>query len=232
MPRMGLDLALAAWRELPDGILVVAGEGPERPRLERMARDLGIAQRVRFAGRVEEPSLPDLYRAADVIPCPRCGLEGFGLACALESLACAPPVIASDADGLPEALAGLGHDLVVPRGHERALRERLEGAFSGRSPAPAATAGRTPAFQGVAAAHPETLHTSATSSAASGRPPPGPSAGRRLGESRAGAYVAARPGAGAYGRRRSRVPGSLRSALGGELALARIIEALPTSSRT
>jgi glycosyltransferase involved in cell wall biosynthesis len=127
VPRMGIDLALAAWSELPEGVLVVAGEGPERPRLERIVRDLGIESRVRFLGRVAEASLPDLYRAADLSLIPSRGLEGFGLV-ALESLACGTPVIASDAGGLPEAIAGLDAELVVPRGDEHELRARLERA--------------------------------------------------------------------------------------------------------
>jgi glycosyltransferase involved in cell wall biosynthesis len=198
VPRMGLDVAIEAWSGLPQGLLVIVGEGPDRPRLERLAADLGCAERVRFAGRISDEALPEHYRAADVSLLPSLSLEGFGLA-ALESLACGTPVIASDAGGLPEALAGLGHELVVPRGDAEALRRRLEGALggeggSGPSPLPAVSACR---------AHAERFSRSALASA------------------HRDVYTAPLP------RRRRVVYVDHTARLsGGEIALLRIIEAL------
>src|SRR3954452_4357918 len=130
VPRMGLDVLITAWSQLPAGLLVIVGEGPDRPRLERLAEELGVGERVRFAGRVSEEELPDWYRAADVCVLPSLALEGFGLA-ALEALACGTPVVVSDVGGLPEAVRGLGDELVVPAGDSRALGARLDQAFSG-----------------------------------------------------------------------------------------------------
>ena len=132
---MGLDGLLRAWGRLGSGTLLVVGEGPERTRLESLARQLGIEDRVRFTGTVAEELLPEYYRAADVCVLPSLALEGFGLV-VLEALACGTPVLASDAGGLPEALAGLPGDLVTPRGDEEALSDRLAAALEDPSSLP------------------------------------------------------------------------------------------------
>lgn len=138
VPRMGIDVLLRAWAQLEHGTLVIVGEGPEREILERMAGALDLSGRVRFAGRVEDELLPAYYRAADLCVLPSLSLEGFGLV-VLEALACATPVVASDAGGLAEALHGLGPGLVVPRGDATALAERLSWLLAERArlPAPA-----------------------------------------------------------------------------------------------
>jgi glycosyltransferase involved in cell wall biosynthesis len=135
VPRMGLDVLLDAWARVPRALLVLVGEGPDHPRLAALARDLGILDRVRFAGKASEHELPEWYRAADVCVLPSLQLEGFGLS-ALEAMSCGTPVVVSDAGGLPEALRGLDHQLVVPRGDSAALAARLTAAISGASPLP------------------------------------------------------------------------------------------------
>lgn len=145
VPRMGLDVLLAAWpsvrAEHPAAVLLLAGEGPERMRLESQVVGLGVASSVRFLGRVDEDTLVDCYRAADVSVVPTVALEGFGLI-VLEALACGTPVIATDVGALPEALAGLDPGLIVPSNDPEALGRRLSGALGGTSPTPAAAACR------------------------------------------------------------------------------------------
>jgi glycosyltransferase involved in cell wall biosynthesis len=142
VPRMGIDVLLDAWARLEDdAVLVVAGEGPLRTTLEEHARALGIADRVRFLGRVTDETLVDCYRAADVCVVPSLELEGYGLI-VLEAAACGTPSVGTDADGLAEAVGGLGRDLVVPRGDPTALAERLADARTGRRPLPDAAACR------------------------------------------------------------------------------------------
>lgn len=138
VPRMGLGVLLEAWAgaRVDMGILVIGGGGPERARLEAMAARLGVVDSVRFWGEVSEDDLPDLYRAADVTAVPSLDLEGFGLV-ALESLACGTPVIVSDSGGLPEAIAGLTPDSVVPRGDVVALTQALGRARAGLVPSDA-----------------------------------------------------------------------------------------------
>jgi glycosyltransferase involved in cell wall biosynthesis len=134
VPRMGLDVLLeaAAMVESPL-VLVIGGEGPERPALERHASELGL--NVRFVGRVDDRELADIYRAADVSVVPSVALEGFGLV-VLEALACGTPVLASDVGGLGEALAGLDPTLVVPPAQPCALAERLTAAIAEPSSLP------------------------------------------------------------------------------------------------
>jgi glycosyltransferase involved in cell wall biosynthesis len=133
VPRMGLDVLLEAWADLPGdrGVLLVVGDGPERLGLEERAAELGIAGSVRFLGRVSDDELVECYRAADVCIVPSLALEGFGLV-TLEALACGTPVVVSDAGGLPEAVAGLDPTLVVPAGDPGALAARLHGPLPDR----------------------------------------------------------------------------------------------------
>ncbi len=87
----------------PDAVYVVAGDGGDRPRLERLARETGVAAHVRFAGRVADEELPDYYRLADVFVMPSTG-EGFGIVF-LEAAATGIPVIGGSRDGGADALA-------------------------------------------------------------------------------------------------------------------------------
>jgi glycosyltransferase involved in cell wall biosynthesis len=139
VPRMGLDVLLDAWQEAlftdGDALLLVVGEGPACPELEARAKRLGLAGRVRFLGAVSEEELVTCYRAADVSVVPSISLEGFGLV-VLEALACGTPVIASDVGGLPETLRALDRRLVVPPGDSAALGGRLAGIRDGTLPLP------------------------------------------------------------------------------------------------
>lgn len=82
---------------LPNVLLLVAGDGDQRSRLESLARELGIAEHVRFLGRQAPEALPSVYSAANVLVLPSIGVESFGLV-QIEALACGTPVVAS---GLP-----------------------------------------------------------------------------------------------------------------------------------
>ncbi len=73
----------------PRAGLAIAGDGPERPRLERLARSLGIGGSVSWLGRVEDPG--PILRALDVFALPT-RAESFGMA-PLEAMACSVPVV-------------------------------------------------------------------------------------------------------------------------------------------
>jgi phosphatidylinositol alpha-1,6-mannosyltransferase len=94
-------LARLAGRGAP-AIYLVAGEGCDRSRLERLAHEYGVADRVRFLGHVPDEALPDLYRAADLFALPSSG-EGFGIAF-LEAMACGTPAVGLAVGGAPDAL--------------------------------------------------------------------------------------------------------------------------------
>jgi glycosyltransferase involved in cell wall biosynthesis len=133
VPRMGLGHLLDACARIEQErrdrlVVLIGGEGPERPHLEAKAAGLGLADRVRFLGRLSEEELPDVYRAADLCVVPSLELEGFGLV-VLEALACGTPVIASDVGGLAEALGDLDPSLIVPSGDVGRLARRIEQAL-------------------------------------------------------------------------------------------------------
>lgn len=81
-----------------DAELIIVGDGPDRSDLESFASALGIADRVRFTGFVED--VRELMSACEVVAAPSLK-EGFGLV-AVEAMALQRPVIASDVGGLPE----------------------------------------------------------------------------------------------------------------------------------
>ena len=80
--------------------LLLAGDGPERQRIENKAAKSCFADDVRFVGEIAEPE--ELLSIADVFLMPS-EKESFGLA-ALEAMACHVPVIASNTGGLPELI--------------------------------------------------------------------------------------------------------------------------------
>ena len=84
-------------KQLPAKLLLV-GDGPERPRLERLCRELGIYEHVRFLGK--QDAIEEILAVTDLFIIPSEN-ESFGLA-ALEAMACEVPVISSNAGGLPE----------------------------------------------------------------------------------------------------------------------------------
>ena len=104
--RKGVGNAITALAGLPGAELVIAG-GPEAARLDsdpvarrlrRLARSLGVADRVDLRGRVERASLPALMRSADAVVCVP-WYEPFGIV-PLEAMACGVPVVASAVGGM------------------------------------------------------------------------------------------------------------------------------------
>ncbi|MBA2934912.1 glycosyltransferase [Sphingomonas sp. CGMCC 1.13654] len=100
IPRKGHDLTIRALAELPGVTLMIAGKGTEHDALELLAREIGVADRVRLLGGQPHEALPALAAAADV------GVlvsASEGLANAwVESLACGTPLVLSDVGGARE----------------------------------------------------------------------------------------------------------------------------------
>ncbi|GAB4176507.1 MAG: hypothetical protein OHK0024_13920 [Thalassobaculales bacterium] len=101
----GFDRVIAVLPRLlatvPGLVYRIAGEGGDRPRLEALARQAGVAGRVEFLGHVAEPDKPALYREADAFVLAGRG-EGLGIVL-LEAMACGVPIVASRLDGSREA---------------------------------------------------------------------------------------------------------------------------------
>jgi phosphatidylinositol alpha-1,6-mannosyltransferase len=82
---------------------VVLGEGDDRSRLEQLARNFGVSERVNFKGAVRREVLLDAYRMADMYVMPSTG-EGFGIAY-LEAMASGTPAMGLAVAGASDALA-------------------------------------------------------------------------------------------------------------------------------
>jgi len=106
-------------QELPDAVLIVVGNGPDRPYLEEMAKKLGIDSHVKWLGEKDHEEVIRLYSILDVVVVPSL-FEGFGLTAA-EAMAAGRPVIASNVDGLTEVIQGGVNGLLVPPGDIQVL---------------------------------------------------------------------------------------------------------------
>ena len=112
----------------PDLLYVIAGDGDDRPRLEKLSRDLQVEDRVKFIGPPSEQDLLDLYRSADVFVMPSTG-EGFGIVF-LEAAMSGLPVIGGSVDGswdaLREGRVGYSVNPLRPAELRAAIIEALE----------------------------------------------------------------------------------------------------------
>jgi phosphatidyl-myo-inositol dimannoside synthase len=84
-------------------VYLIVGEGDDRVRLGQLARETGVAERVRFFGAVGAQRLAEAYRMADLFVMPSTG-EGFGIAF-LEAMASGTPALGLAVGGAPDALA-------------------------------------------------------------------------------------------------------------------------------
>jgi phosphatidylinositol alpha-1,6-mannosyltransferase len=139
VPRKGQDTLIRAWPEVLAGsaghgpagrpLLLLVGDGPYRPALQRLAARTGVADSVLFSGPVGWDELPSYYDAGNVFAMPcrtrRAGLdvEGLGIVY-LEASATGLPVVAGDSGGAPDAVRdGETGYVVAGRGvHEVAAR--------------------------------------------------------------------------------------------------------------
>jgi glycosyltransferase involved in cell wall biosynthesis len=124
-PEKGVELGIEACRRA--GVpLVIAGDGPERTRLQAMANGHGHGHDVTFLGRVAAEELRTLRRQASVAVLPSRAAETFGLAAA-EAMAAGLPVAATRVGALPELLPD---GWLAPAGDPAALADvitRLRG---------------------------------------------------------------------------------------------------------
>ncbi|WP_019971420.1 glycosyltransferase [Mycobacterium sp. 141] len=114
VPRKGFDLAIRALPSLPDTELVIVGgpdrvglkADPEARRLRALARELGVASRVKLRGSVARADMPAVLRSADIVACTP-WYEPFGIV-PLEAMACGVPVVASAVGGMLDTVV---HDV-------------------------------------------------------------------------------------------------------------------------
>lgn len=133
----GIDLAIGALARLVAGgspaRLTIAGDGPERSRLEDLARSLGIAASVDFIGWIMPDRVPALLDGATLVLVPSRWPEPFGLV-ALQAAQRGRPVIASAMGGLPEIVEHGHTGLLVAPDDAGALADAI-GSVLGDPPA-------------------------------------------------------------------------------------------------
>ncbi len=130
VPRMGLDNLVGAMAllgdEVRDLLLLIGGEGPLRPSLERLIHDRDLTDRVRLLGFVADEELPAYYQAADLVLMPTLELEGFGLV-TVEALACGTPVLGTPVGAIPEVLARVDPRLIAEGTDSASLARAIRG---------------------------------------------------------------------------------------------------------
>lgn len=134
VPRMGLENLVRALAMLRRGrqdvLLVIGGEGPLRPSLQRVIGELNLADAVQLLGFVAEEDLPRYYQAADLVVMPTVELEGFGLV-TVEALACGTPVVGTPVGAIPEVLTKVDPRLVAEGCDPASLAAALERTLGG-----------------------------------------------------------------------------------------------------
>lgn len=110
-----------AVADVPDLRLVLVGDGPERPAVQRTVDRCGLAERVRFAGFLDDPR-PALT-AADLFVLPSAA-EACPMAL-LQAMACGLPVVATAVGGVPEIVRGGVDGVLVPPDDPGELRDAL-----------------------------------------------------------------------------------------------------------
>ncbi|MCL6622720.1 MAG: glycosyltransferase [Syntrophobacterales bacterium] len=125
VPYKGVEVLLRALTQVP-GRLWVAGSGPLKESLRRLAQGLGVAHRVEYLGRVTEEEKWRRLAACDAVVLPsRTRAEAFGIVL-LEAMAAGRPVVASDLPSGVRLLVQEGiNGFLVPPGDDQALAAAL-----------------------------------------------------------------------------------------------------------
>ena len=127
--RYGVDVLIRAFARargrVPELRLEIVGEGPERENLERLARELGVAEVVTFRGRVAHGEVPAVLRSFDLFAALSVtDDESFGVAM-IEASAVGLPVLATRVGGIPEVVLDGETGFLVPRRDVAGAAERL-----------------------------------------------------------------------------------------------------------
>jgi glycosyltransferase involved in cell wall biosynthesis len=134
LPWKGGALALKTMRQLPQWTLLIAGSGPDEPRLRRLARRWGIEDSVRFLGRIpRERLLQVMSEEADVLLFPSLREEAGWVAA--EASSYGVRVVCLNRGG-PPLLGGSPIDASTPRGTARVLAAATVDSGTSRQPPP------------------------------------------------------------------------------------------------
>jgi glycosyltransferase involved in cell wall biosynthesis len=118
----------AARLRTPDVQVVLVGDGPDRARVERLARRLGVADRVRVTGFVPHDRVPAVLASTDLLVLPS-SYEEIG-AVLVEAMHAGLPAVASWVGGIPEIVEHGVTGLLVPPKDPRALAAAIDAVLS------------------------------------------------------------------------------------------------------
>ncbi len=129
----GFDLLIEALPRMAGVDVLLAGDGAARAALEALARERGVAARVRLLGATDRPTTLALLRGAVALVCPS-RFEGLPLVC-LEALAAGRPVVAAAVNGIPELIREGETGFLVPPEDPAALAAALTRVLAAPEPA-------------------------------------------------------------------------------------------------
>ncbi|CAH1193154.1 Glycos_transf_1 domain-containing protein [Candidatus Nitrotoga sp. BS] len=118
-------------KAFPDARLTIAGSGPERAKLEAMAKELGVSNAVVFAGQIDNEHMPMLYRDADIALNP--SLADNMPISVLEALASGVPVVSTNVGGLPFLVEDGKTALLIPPSDPERMAEAMLRVLSDES---------------------------------------------------------------------------------------------------
>jgi L-malate glycosyltransferase len=123
----GPHILIAAFayvvQEIPDAVLLVVGDGPDRGSLEKQAQELGVMSHIFWLGLKSQQEVFQLYGIMDVVAIPSI-FEGFGLVAA-EAMAAGLPVVGTAVDGLAEIIIDHETGRLVPSQDTSAMAAAL-----------------------------------------------------------------------------------------------------------
>jgi glycogen synthase len=124
-------VAAAGLLEDESAQVLLVGNGPERPALEREARRIGVGDRVRFLGFFAHERLPAALAHADLLVLPSL-YEELGTVL-LEAMWAGLPIVASRTGGIPDVIEDGVNGLLVPPGEPEALARAIDRVLADRA---------------------------------------------------------------------------------------------------
>jgi glycosyltransferase involved in cell wall biosynthesis len=114
----------------PSARLLLVGDGPERPKLERDAERIGVGDRLHFVGFFAHDRLPAVLAHADLLVLPSL-YEELGTVL-LEAMQTALPIVASKTGGIPDVIEDGVNGMLVPPGEPEALARAIDRLLADR----------------------------------------------------------------------------------------------------
>lgn len=125
--RKGIDVLLHAVRKIKDALdghaFVIVGDGPEEAKLKQMASDLGVNDRVTFAGDIPNRDIPSLFKGCRFFVLPSRS-EPFGIVL-LEAMTFGKAILATRVGGIPEFVQNGVNGVLVPSEDPDALAKQI-----------------------------------------------------------------------------------------------------------